>query len=104
MIDLDRSTDFIKSLESAGFKKGSNLFVVGTQDSPYIEGYVPSDIFSQVSSENPDITRKLMNPKDAKDARNELKRKLLEKIVANNTTNGLEKFYKLVKDINNAYK
>ena len=104
MIDSDRSTDYIKGLESAGFKKGNNLFVVGTQDSPYIEGYVPSDIFSQVSSENPDITRKLMNPKDAKDARNELKRKLLEKIVANNTTNGLEKFYKLVKDINNAYK
>lgn len=104
MIDLDRSTDFIKSLESAGFKKGSNLFIVGTKDSPYIEGYVPSDIFSQVSSENPNITRKLINTKEAKDGRNELKRKLLEKIIANNTTVGLEHFYKLTKEINNAYK
>lgn len=104
MIDLDRSTDFIKSLESAGFKKGSNLFIVGTKDSPYIEGYVPSDIFSQVSSENPNITRKLINPKEAKDGRNELKCKLLEKIIANNTTTGLESFYKLTKEINNAYK
>ena len=104
MIDLDRSTDFIKSLESAGFKKGSNLFIVGTKDSPYIEGYVPSDIFSQVTSENPNITRKLINPKEAKDGRNELKCKLLEKIIENNTTIGLENFYKLTKDINNAYK
>lgn len=104
MIDLDRSTDFIKSLESAGFKKGSNLFIVGTKDSPYIEGYVPSDIFSQVSSENPNITRKLINTKEAKDGRNELKCKLLEKIIANNTTTGLESFYKLTKEINNAYK
>lgn len=104
MIDLDRSTDFIKSLESAGFKKGSNLFIVGTKDSPYIEGYVPSDIFSQVSSENPNITRKLINTKEAKDGRNELKCKLLEKIIANNTTVGLEHFYKLTKEINNAYK
>lgn len=104
MIDLDRSTDFIKSLESAGFKKGSNLFIVGTKDSPYIEGYVPSDIFSQVTSENPNITRKLINPKGAKDGRNELKCKLLEKIIENNTTIGLENFYKLTKDINNAYK
>lgn len=104
MIDLDRSTDFIKSLESAGFKKGSNLFIVGTKDSPYIEGYVPSDIFSQVTSENPNITRKLINPKEAKDGRNELKCKLLEKIIENNTTIGLENFYKLTKDINKAYK
>ena len=104
MIDRDRSTDFIKSLESAGFKKGSNLFIVGTQDSPYIEGYVPSEIFSQVSSENPNITRKLINPKEAKEGRNELKCKLLEKIIANNTTVGLENFYKLSKEINNAYK
>lgn len=104
MIDLDRSTDFIKSLESAGFKKGSNLFIVGTKDSPYIEGYVPSDIFSQVTSENPNITRKLINPKEAKDGRNELKCKLLEKIIENNSTIGLENFYKLTKDINNAYK
>lgn len=104
MIDLDRSTDFIKGLESAGFKKGSNLFIVGTKDSPYIEGYVPSDIFSQVASENPDITKKLINPKETKEGRNELKNKLLEKINANNTTIGLENFYKLTKDINNAYK
>lgn len=104
MIDLDRSSDFVKGLESAGFKKNCNLFIVGTSDSPYIEGYVPSNVFSQVTSENPDITRKLMNPKESKEGRNELKNKLLEKIIANNSTDGLDNFYKLAKDINNAYK
>ncbi|MBO4582353.1 MAG: AAA family ATPase [Bacteroidales bacterium] len=104
MIDLDMSTDFIKSLESAGFKKGNNLFIVGTKETPNIEGYVPADILSQVTSENPNITRKLMNNKEAKEGRDELKSKLLKKFVENNTTCGLENFYKLVKDINNAYK
>ena len=104
MIDLDRANDVVKGLESSGFKKDKNLFIVGTDDSPYIEGYVPSDILCQVSAENPSITRKLMNPKETKNGRSELKSKLLEKIVANNSTIGLESFYKLVKQINKAYK
>lgn len=103
MIDLDRANDVIKGLESSGFKKDKNLFVVGTTDSPFIEGYVPSDVLCQVSAENPNITRRLMNPKEAKNGRSELKSKLLEKIIANNSTIGLESFYGLVKQINKAF-
>ena len=104
MIDLDRANDVIKGLESVGFKKGYNLFIVGTKEGPYIEGYVPSEILSQVTSENPEITRKLMNPKETKEGRSLLKSKLLEKIVANQTINGLDKFYALIKEINKFYK
>ena len=104
IIDLDRASDVSKNLETAGFKKGQNLFIVGTQDSPYIEGYIPTDVLSIVTSENPIITRKLMNPKEAKEGRNILKSKLLDKIVANKITNGLDQFYKLVNDLNKAYK
>jgi len=104
MIDLDRASDVSKNLESAGFKKGQNLFIVGTPDSPYIEGYIPTDVLSIVTSENPMITRKLMNSKEAKEGRSILKKKLLDKIVTNKITSGLDQFYKLVNDLNKAYK
>lgn len=103
MIDLDRANEVLPGLESSGFKKDKNVFIVGTSDSPYIEGLVPSNILSDVTSNNPDITRKLMNPKETKSGRSELKRKLLETIVANNSTAGLEQFYQLVSKINRAY-
>ncbi len=103
MIDLDRANEVLPGLESSGFKKDKNVFIVGTSDSPYIEGLDPSNILSDVTSNNPDITRKLMNPKETKSGRSELKRKLLETIVANNSTAGLEQFYQLVSKINRAY-
>lgn len=103
MIDLDRANEVLPGLESSGFKKDKNVFIVGTSDSPYIEGLVPSNILSNVTSKNPDITRKLMNPKETKSGRSELKRNLLETIVANNSTAGLDQFYQLVSKINKAY-
>lgn len=104
MIDLDRSRDVVPGLESAGFKKNQNIFIVGTVESPYIEGCVSSDVISQVLSENTDIAIKLMNPQNAKEGRKDLKQKVLEKITTTNSSSGLDAFYELTKAINKAYK
>lgn len=106
MIDLDRSKEIKKGLEAIGYKDNQDLFIVGTELSPFIEGYVPESIISTVSAENPTITRKLMNAnaETRKSGRNELKNKLLEKIVANHTVEDMDAFYGLVKKINKMYK
>lgn len=105
MIDLDKSRDIKKGLEAIGFKEGNNLFVVGTSDNPYIEGFVPTSIVSAVASENPDLMMQLAGVNEKrKAARASFKGKMLEKIIETQCTEGLENFYSIVKKINKLYK
>lgn len=97
---------FIKSLEASNFRTLENFNVVFNGYYTAISGKNnagKSNILRAIRT-IVHSGRKLINPKEAKDGRNELKCKLLEKIIENNTTIGLENFYKLTKDINNAYK
>ena len=106
MIDMDKEKAYLSSLESVGFKKNNNLFVAGTTDAPFIEGFVPLNIFQQVSYENPELSQKMLNPGNnqiQKEARSEMKTKILEKLENSSETEGFDKFYKLIKNINKFY-
>lgn len=106
LIDRDRAHEIKKNLESVGFKENHDLFIVGDEESPYIECLVPSVIFTKVSSENPDITRKLMSADSSirKSGRSLIKKKLLDTLVNLELPQGMDKFYDLVKKINRLYK
>lgn len=106
IIDRDRSHEIKKNLESVGFKENYDLFIVGDENSPYIEGLVPSSILSKITAENPDITRKLMNSDNSirKAGRSQIKNQLLETLVNMEQPQEMEKFYELAKRINKLYK
>lgn len=106
LVDLDRSNDVKKSLQPIGFKENNNLYVVGSEESPYIEDLVPNDIFNEITSNNPDITRKLMSAdKKKKDSgRSELKSKLADALIARGIGSDLSKFYELTRKLNKSFK
>ena len=106
VIDRDRAHEIKKNLESVGFKENHDLFIVGDDESPYIEGLVPSIIFTRVSAENPDITRKLMSADNStrRSGRSQIKKQLLDTLVKMESPQEMDKFYDLVKRINKLYK
>jgi putative ATP-dependent endonuclease of OLD family len=108
-VDMDKISDVRSSFTSLGLQENKEFLVIGKNETgkKCIEGLVPYNLLSKVYSENVDLVQKAMeNSNNGKNARNELKGKILElfKTEAENDLNNFSEFYKLSKIINKTFK
>ncbi len=108
--DLDSESIVKDSLEAVGFEKNTTYMPIGI-DEPgkrNIEGFLPNSVYTQVTSENPDLTRALSsdNKAEQKNAKQKLKELFLKKFKENSTPgdNFFGRFYTLTKIINKSLK
>lgn len=106
---MDKISDVRSSFTSLGLQENKEFLVIGKNETgkKCIEGLVPYNLLSKVYSENVDLVQKAMeNSNNGKNARNELKGKILElfKTEAENDLNNFSEFYKLSKIINKTFK
>lgn len=108
-VDMDKISDVKSSFTTLGLQENKEFLVIGKNETgkKCIEGLVPHNLLSKVYSENVELVQKGMeNSNDGKNARNELKGKILElfKTEAENDLDNFAEFYKLSKIINKTFK
>lgn len=106
-IDRDRYANIKKVLEESGFKDGKNMFSIGTDEIPSIEGLIPSGIYRKIISQSDEFAElnRIVSNSNNKSKKQDLKIKLLDefkKELINDET--YKEFYKLTEKINNALK
>lgn len=107
--DLDARDELLRSMTSLNLIEEKNFLAIGVNEEgkECIEGLVPQSVLSQVYSENTDLVMKLttQNNKHRKDARNTLKKKILEKFKSKQdySESDLQGFKKVIEIINKAF-
>jgi len=109
-IDLDKYSDTKKTFESLGLKENEHFIVIGKNETgkKCIEGLIPDTILKKVYANNVDLVQQSMeNSEDGKNARSQIKSKLLEEFKKEESKGNkdiFENFYPIVKKINKAFK
>lgn len=107
--DLDFKSEIEKSMNRIGLMEGKSYMAVGLDEpgKQCIEGLIPSEILSNVYSNNSDLVLKLtaQNSKDRNSAKSNLKKKILEQFTSKKSYSekDLRNFKSLFNNINKAF-
>jgi predicted ATP-dependent endonuclease of OLD family len=108
--DLDSERIVKDTIEALGFVKNKSYIAIGVDAAGKrnIEGLIPDEIYSYVTSEYPDLTRALSsdNKDEQRNANQNLKKKLYDEFQKKSEFNEqyYGRFYKIVKIINKSLK
>lgn len=109
-VDRDKIGETKKTFDSLGLKEGKEYLVIGKNETgkKCIEGLVPPNILAQVYAENVELVQQSQeNSPQGKEARSNIKCKILEKFEEENNNGNpdlFKDFYPLVKKINKIFK